>query len=95
MKLSAEEVRHIALIARLGISEEDVEKFRNQLSHILENMEILSQLDTEGLPPTTQSIALENIYRRDEPSPSLPIEDVLSNAPNQEDNCFKVNAVLE
>jgi len=95
MKLSAEEVRHIALIARLGISEEDVEKFRNQLSHILENMEILSQLDTEGLPPTTQSIALENIYRRDEPSPSLPIKDVLSNAPNQEDNCFKVNAVLE
>jgi len=95
MKLSAEEVRHIALIARLGISEEDVEKFRNQLSHILENMEILSQLDTEGLPPTAQSIALENIYRRDEPSPSLPIEDVLSNAPNQEDNCFKVNAVLE
>jgi len=95
MKLSAEEVRHIALIARLGISEEDVEKFRNQLSHILENMEILSQLDTEGLPPTTQSIALENIYRLDEPSPSLPVEDVLSNAPNQEDNCFKVNAVLE
>ena len=95
MKLSTEEVRHIALLARLGLSEEEVEKFRSQLSHILENMEILSQLDTEGLPPTTQSIVLENIYRPDEPLPSLPVKDVLSNAPRQEDNCFKVNAVLE
>lgn len=95
MKLSTEEVRHIALLARLGLSEEEAEKFRSQLSHILENMEILSQLDTEGLPPTTQSIMLENIYRPDEPLPSLSVEDVLSNAPRQEDNCFKVNAVLE
>lgn len=95
MKLSAEEVRHIALLARLGISEEEVEKFRSQLSHILENMEILSQVDTEGLPPTAQSIALENVYRPDEVKPSLPVTDVLSNAPGQEDNAFKVNAVLE
>ena len=95
MKLSAEEIRHIALLARLGVTEEDVEKFRSQLSHILENMEILSQLDTEGLSPTSQSIELENVYRPDEPSPSLPVESALSNAPHQEDNYFKVNAVLE
>ncbi len=95
MKLSAEEVRHIALLARLGISEEEVEKFREQLSHILENMEILSQVDTEGLPPTTQSVLLENVYRLDEVLPSLSVSDVLANAPSQEDNSFKVNAVLE
>lgn len=95
MKLSAEEVRHIALLARLGISEEEVEKFREQLSHILENMEILSQVDTEGLPPTAQSVVLENVYRPDEVLPSLPLPDVLANAPGQEDNYFKVNAVLE
>jgi len=95
MKLSTEEVRHIALLARLGISEEEVEKFRNQLSHILDNMEILSQVDTTGLPPTAQSIVLDNVYRPDETLPSLPVQDVLANAPEQEDGSFKVNAVLE
>jgi aspartyl-tRNA(Asn)/glutamyl-tRNA(Gln) amidotransferase subunit C len=95
MKLSAEEVRHIALLARLGINEDEVDKFRNQLSDILDNMEILSQVDTTGLPPTAQSVVLENVYRPDEPQPSLPVSDVLANAPGQEDNSFKVNAVLE
>jgi aspartyl-tRNA(Asn)/glutamyl-tRNA(Gln) amidotransferase subunit C len=95
MKLSADEVRHIALLARLGISDGEVEKFRNQLSNILVNMEVLSQVDTTGLPPTAQSVSLENVYRPDEPLPSLPTEDVLANAPGQEDGSFKVNAVLE
>jgi len=95
MKLSAEEVKHIALLARLGINEDEVEKFRNQLSHILDNMEILAQVDTTGLPPTAQSVALENVYRPDEPQPSLSVADVLASAPGQQDNCFKVNAVLE
>jgi len=95
MKLTDDEVRHIALLARLGISDAEVEKFREQLSNILENFDILSQVDTEGLPPTSQSVALENIYRPDEPKPSLPVDEVLANAPDQEDNSFKVNAVLE
>ena len=95
MKLTDEEVRHIALLARLGISDAEVEKFRNQLSSILENFDILSQVDTEGLAPTAQSVALENVYRPDEAKPSLPVEEVLANAPEKEDNSFKVNAVLE
>lgn len=95
MKLTDEEVRHIALLARLGISDAEVEKFRDQLSSILENMDILQQVDTTGLPPTAQSVTLENIYRPDETAPSLPVGDVLSNAPAQEDNSFRVNAVLE
>ncbi len=95
MKLTDEEVRHIALLARLGISDAEVEKFRNQLSDILENFDILSQADTEGLPPTAQSVTLENIYRPDEAKPSLPVDEVLANAPDREDNSFKVNAVLE
>ncbi len=95
MKLTDEEVRHIALLARLGISDAEVEKFRTQLSNILENFDILSQADTEGLPPTAQSVALENIYRTDEAGPSLPAGDVLANAPDREENYFKVNAVLE
>jgi aspartyl-tRNA(Asn)/glutamyl-tRNA(Gln) amidotransferase subunit C len=95
MKLTDEEVRHIALLARLGISEAEVEKFREQLSNILENMEILKQADTEGLAPTSQSVVLENVYRPDEPGPSLQVSDVMANAPGREDNSFKVNAVLE
>ena len=95
MELSADEVRHIALLARLGISEDEVEKFRSQLSHIMENFEILKQVYTTDLPPTAQSINLENVYRPDESTPSLPSSNVLANAPGQEDGSFKVNAVLE
>jgi len=95
MKLTDEEIRHIARLARLGISDADVEKFREQLSNILENMDILQQADTTGLEPTSQSVALENIYREDETAPSLAADEVLANAPGQEDNSFKVNAVLE
>jgi len=95
LKLTDEEVRHIALLARLGISDNEVEKFRTQLSNILENFDILSQADTEGLPPTAQSIALDNIYRPDEAGPSLTVDEVMANAPEREENCFKVNAVLE
>jgi aspartyl-tRNA(Asn)/glutamyl-tRNA(Gln) amidotransferase subunit C len=95
MKLTDEEVRHIALLARLGISDAEVEKFREQLSNILDNMEILKQADTEGLAPTSQSVVLENVYRPDEAGPSLPVSDVMANAPDREDNSFKVNAVLE
>ena len=95
MKLTDEEVRHIALLARLGISDAEVEKFREQLSNILDNMEILKQADTEGLAPTSQSVVLENVYRPDEVGPSLPVSDVMANAPDREGNSFKVNAVLE
>ncbi len=95
MKLSREEVEHIARLARLGLSESEIEKFQIQLSDILENFEILKQLDTADLPPTAQSIALQNIFRPDEAKPSLPLEDVLANAPRREANYFKIRAVLE
>ena len=95
MKLTDEEVRHIALLARLGISDSEVEKFRDQLSNILENMELLKQVDTSGIEPTSQSVALQNVFRPDEPGPSLAVDEVLANAPGQEDSSFRVNAVLE
>jgi len=95
MKLSREEVLRIARLARLGVTEEDVDKFREQLSNILQNFEILRQVDTEGVPPTAQSIVLQNIMRDDEVAPSLPPEDILANAPRREGECFRVRAVLE
>jgi aspartyl-tRNA(Asn)/glutamyl-tRNA(Gln) amidotransferase subunit C len=95
MKLSREEVLHIARLARLGLTEEDVDKFGEQLSNILENFEILQQVDTKDVPPTAQSIALQNVMRDDEVTPSLPPEDILANAPRREGECFRVRAVLE
>lgn len=95
MKLSREEVKHLALLARLGLSEAELERFGEQLSNILDNFEILQEVDTANVPPTSHSIALENVLREDEAIPSLPVEEVLSNAPESEENQFKVRAVLE
>ncbi|MBF8266539.1 MAG: gatC [Dehalococcoidia bacterium] len=94
-KLSIEEVRHIALLYRLGLSEEDAKHFRHQLSSILESFEVLKQVDTTDVPPTGHSVALENVMREDEPHPPFPKEDILANAPHREGDFFRVKAVLE
>ena len=95
MKLSREEVLHIALLARLGLTETEVDKLSEQLSNILENFEILQQVDTTGIPPTAQSIALQNVVKDDEVATSLPPSNVLANAPRKEGDFFRVRAVLE
>ena len=95
MKLSREEVLHIALLARLGLTETEVDRFREQLSNILENFEVLQQVDTKDIPPTAQSIALQNVVSEDEVAPSLPQSQVLANAPRREADFFRVRAVLE
>ena len=95
MKLSREEVLHIAALAKVGVTEADVEGFREQLSNILEHFEVLQKVDTAGIPPTAQSIALQNVIMPDEILPSLSPEEVLANAPQREDDFFKVKIVLE
>jgi aspartyl-tRNA(Asn)/glutamyl-tRNA(Gln) amidotransferase subunit C len=95
MKLSREEVIHIARLARLGMSEADIEKAREQLSNILDNFEVLKEVDTTNVPPTAQSINLQNIMREDVPAGSLQVEEVLANAPDREDDFFKLRAVLD
>ena len=95
MKLSREEVLHIALLARLGLTETEVDRFSEQLSNILENFEVLQEVDTSGIPPTAQSIALQNVVSGDEVTPSLPQDEVLANAPQKEGDFFRVRAVLE
>ncbi len=95
MKLSREEVLHISALAKVGVTDADVEKFREQLSNILEHFEALQKLDTTGVTPTAQSIALENVIMQDEVRPSMPPEDVLANAPQREEDFFKVKIVLE
>ncbi|MEE9400664.1 MAG: Asp-tRNA(Asn)/Glu-tRNA(Gln) amidotransferase subunit GatC [Dehalococcoidia bacterium] len=95
MKLSREEVKHIALLARLGVDEADLEKFSEQLSNILENFEILQRVDTTGVPPTSHPVALNNVIRDDDVAPSFAPGEILANAPQEEDGCFRVRAVLE
>lgn len=95
MKLSREEVRHVALLSRMGLSEVEVERFREQLSNILENFEILKQVETTGVTPTSHPLVLQNVVREDGAVPSLPREEILANAPQRQDDCFKVKAVLE
>lgn len=95
MKLSREEVLHIAFLARLGLTEAEVDKFREQLSNILENFEVLQQVDTTGVPPTAQSIALQNVVKDDEAVDSLPQSEILANAPRREGAFFRVRPVLE
>jgi len=95
MKLSREEVLRIARLARLGVDDADVAKFQEQLSNILDNFEALKQVDTTDVPPTAQSIPLENVMREDNIVQSFQPEEILANAPQREGDQFRVRAVLE
>lgn len=95
MKLSSEQVEQIALLARIKLSGSELETLSEQLSVILDNFEILQQVDTTNVSPTSQSITLQNIVRDDKARPSSSQEEILSNAPQQETGYFKVKAVLE
>ncbi len=94
-KLSLEEVEHIAQLARLGLTEEEKEMFRDQLSAILEYAERLNELDTTGISPTTSALPLDNVMRRDETIPGLSTDEALANAPQVDDAQFVVKAILE
>ena len=95
MNLSREEVLRIATLCRLYLSEDELERLREQLSDILENFEILQQVDTSDVPPTAYPIPLENVVREDEISHSLTRDDILANAPRQVEGYFRVLPVLE
>jgi aspartyl-tRNA(Asn)/glutamyl-tRNA(Gln) amidotransferase subunit C len=94
VKLSLEQVDHVADLARLALTDQERETFRLQLSAVLEYAERLRQLDTGDIPLTATVLPLENVMRNDEARPSLPVEDVLANAPAVEDGCFRVPIVL-
>jgi aspartyl-tRNA(Asn)/glutamyl-tRNA(Gln) amidotransferase subunit C len=92
--LSRAEVEHVAHLARLGLSEDELTRLEGQLNHILDQYAILSRLDTEAIPPTAQTIELENILRDDQPRPSLPRDAVLANAARTEDGFIVVPPIL-
>ena len=95
MPLEPSEVKHIASLARIGLTDEEIEMFGVQLSQILEQFEVLNELDTSGVTPTGHAGGLQTIMRDDLTEDSLDSEDVLKNAPRREGEFFRVNAVLE
>jgi len=95
MALTPEEVRHIARLARVGLTDEDVRRFQAQLSSILDHFAALQAIPTDDVPPTAQPQDLINVDRDDEPRPSFPREEMLANAPEREDGYLRVRRVLE
>ncbi|MYD65532.1 MAG: Asp-tRNA(Asn)/Glu-tRNA(Gln) amidotransferase subunit GatC [Chloroflexi bacterium] len=95
MELTTDDVRHIAQLARVALSDEDVERFRAELWSILDHCQALNEVDTTDVPPTAQSFNLVNVERDDEPASSEPTDDVLANAPRREADYFRVRAVLD
>ena len=88
--IDREQVLHVARLARLELSDDDVERVADELSSILDHVERISELDLEGVEPTTHVVALENVLRSDEPRPSLPREKALEPAPDPADGAFRV-----
>jgi aspartyl-tRNA(Asn)/glutamyl-tRNA(Gln) amidotransferase subunit C len=92
--LSRSDVEHVAFLARLGLSDDELDRLEGQLNHILEQYAKLAELDTEAIPPTAQTIELENILRDDVVTASLPPEAVLANAPARSGDFVVVPPIL-
>ncbi len=95
MSLTLKEVEHIAKLARLQLTDEQKEKYRGQLSTILDHIAKLQELDTKDVPPTTGGSLTEMLLRADEALPSLSTEALFANAPEKEGDQFKVPPVFE
>ncbi len=95
MPLTLAEIEHIAELARLRLTDAEKSLFREQLSSILEYAARLQQVDTSAISPTATVLSLRNVMRDDIVAPSLPAEDVLANAPDAADGCFRVGSILE
>jgi len=95
MALTIEEVQHVAHLARLRLSDEELEKMRTDLSGILDYIDMLKEVDVSDVAPTAQVTDLFNVMRDDAVRSSLPREDVLANAPEQRDGMFRVKAIFE
>lgn len=94
MAISEKDVRHVALLSRLELAPGEAEKYAGELARIFTHIEKLADVNADGVPPTTHPMAMSNVFREDEVRPSLPVERALANAPEQEDNCFRVPQIL-
>ncbi|NIK11662.1 Asp-tRNA(Asn)/Glu-tRNA(Gln) amidotransferase subunit GatC [Alkalibacillus almallahensis] len=94
-KISKDQVKHVADLARLAISEKEAEKYSEQLSAIIDFSEQLNELDTTNVEPTTHVLDMKNVMRADEPKDWISKEDALKNAPDQKDGQFRVPSILD
>jgi aspartyl-tRNA(Asn)/glutamyl-tRNA(Gln) amidotransferase subunit C len=90
MAISRDEVLHVARLARLELTDDEIERFTEQLSAILEAVAKVSELDLSDVEPTAHPLDLVNVWAEDEPQPSLPVDEALANAPDRHDGFFKV-----
>lgn len=88
--IDREQVLHVARLARLRLSEDEVERMSSELSGILDHVDRIGELDLDDVEPTTHVVALENVLREDAPRPSLPRERALANAPDPDSDSFRV-----
>ena len=95
MKITKEEVLYVANLARLDLDEASIDKFAGQIGNILEYIELLNQVDTQDVKPTSHAIELTNAFRDDEEKEHLDRERALANAPRKEDGSFIVPKVIE
>ncbi|MBX3032039.1 MAG: Asp-tRNA(Asn)/Glu-tRNA(Gln) amidotransferase subunit GatC [Chloroflexi bacterium] len=92
--LSREDVAHVAYLARLGLTEDELTRLHGQLDHILEQYAVLATLDTDDIPPTAQTIEVETILRDDVPQPSLSVDEALAGAPERVGDHLVVPTIL-
>jgi len=95
MSIDRATVEHVAALARLGLTEEEVERFTGQLSAVLEAVGKLQRIDTSAVKPTASILPLRDVMREDEHVPGLSVQDALANAPDREGDLFRVQAVFE
>jgi aspartyl-tRNA(Asn)/glutamyl-tRNA(Gln) amidotransferase subunit C len=95
MKITPEEVEHVARLARLALSPEEINTFTGQMDAILAYVETLNQLDTGGIVPTSHAVPVENAFRDDTVRPSIGVDNALANAPDRVEDFYRVPKVIE
>jgi aspartyl-tRNA(Asn)/glutamyl-tRNA(Gln) amidotransferase subunit C len=95
MKIARQEVEHVAVLARLALDESELDQLTGQMNSILEYVDKLDELDTEGIIPTAHAVPVENAFREDIVRPSIGNDRALKNAPDVANNCFRVPKIIE
>ncbi len=95
MSVSKEDVKHIAKLSKLDLTEEELEKYTNELSSIVDFANELSNISVEGIKPTAHILDIKNVFRKDEVQPSYDREEILKNAPSKDAGCVSVPKVVE
>ncbi|MED3824428.1 Asp-tRNA(Asn)/Glu-tRNA(Gln) amidotransferase subunit GatC [Priestia flexa] len=94
-RISVEQVKHVAHLARLAVTDEEAALFTKQLDAIITYAEQLDELDTTNVKPTSHVLDVKNVMREDKPAKGLPVEDVMKNAPDHKDGYIRVPTILE